>query len=113
MEKKVEELQALVKTQGEQIKDLKTIYDELVKLQSERIKDLELKNANTQKQCEELREAAKNRYIRMRLAFAFMLSAIRDGYKFPDEEGERLFYEFCDDSGVTEQDRKELFTDNK
>lgn len=62
---------------------------------------------------ENLEEQMKDRHMRMRMAIAFMLSAIKDGYKFPDEEGERLFYEFCDDCGVTEQDRNELFTDNK
>ena len=60
-----------------------------------------------------LEEQLKVRHMRMRMAIAFMLSAIRDGYKFPDDEGERLFYEFCDNCGVTEQDRNELFTDNK
>lgn len=62
---------------------------------------------------ENLEKQLKNRHMRMRMAIAFMLSAIRDGYKFPDEEKEQLFYEFCDDCGVTEQDRNELFTDNK
>lgn len=62
---------------------------------------------------ENLEEQLKDRHMRMRMAIAFMLSAIKDGYKFPDEEKEKLFYEFCDDCGVTEQDRNELFTDNK
>ena len=60
-----------------------------------------------------LEEQLKDRNTRMRLAIAMMLFAIRDGYKFQDEEQEQLFYEFCDDCGMTEQDRNELFTDNK
>ena len=62
---------------------------------------------------ENLEEQLKDRNTRMRMAIAMMLFAIKDGYKFPDEEKEQLFYEFCDDCGVTEQDRNELFTDNK
>lgn len=58
-----------------------------------------------------LEERLKDRHMRMRLAIAMMLSIIKDGYKFPDEEKEKLFYEFCDDCGVTEQDRNELFTE--
>ena len=55
-----------------------------------------------------LEEQLKDRHIRMRMAIAFMLSAIKDGYKFQDEEKEELFYEFCDNSGVNEQDREEF-----
>ena len=75
--------------------------------------ELSSKNCHTlANKVENLEEQLKDRHMRMRMAIAMMLSIIRDGYKFPDEEGERLFYEFCDDSGVTEQDRKEIFTKN-
>ena len=109
MTQKVEELQALVKTQGEQIEIYKALeknYEALVREQKELI-------AEQRKQIENLKENVKDRHMRMRMAIALMLSTIKDGYKFPDEEKEQLFYEFCDDCGVTEQDRKELFTDNK
>lgn len=60
------------------------------------------------RQVENLKEKATDHYVRMRMAIAFMLSAIQNGYKFKDEETERLFYEFCDSSGVNEQDREEF-----
>lgn len=59
-----------------------------------------------------LKEAMKNRYIETRIAVMFMLNAIKDGYKFPDEEAEGIFYQFCDEVGVTEEDRKGLFNNN-
>ena len=49
-----------------------------------------------------LEEQLKDSHIRMRMAIAFMLSAIKDGYKFQDEEKEESFYEFCDNSGLNE-----------
>lgn len=63
---------------------------------------------NLARQVENLKEKATDHYVRMRMAIAFMLSAIQNGYKFQDEETERLFYELCDSSGVSEQDREEF-----
>lgn len=89
------------------------LYKQLYDSACKRAEETFINFQESLKQRENLKEKATDHYVRMRIAIAFMLSAIRNGYKFQDEEAERLFCEFCDSSGVTEQDRAELFQDEQ
>lgn len=61
------------------------------------------------KQVTRLEKLFQDRYVATRIAVFFMLNAIREGYKFHDQEAESIFYQFCDEVGIDKTDRSSCF----
>ena len=86
-------------------------YKTLCESASKHTENMLSKVLEMSKIAEEQSKKCKEFALTTRVAVFFMLNAIREGYKFPNADAERVFYEFCDGVGINEADRKACFAD--